>query len=121
MKRFMFLFLMIFGFTIVMTSCSHTNESTDALPEVSFSNDVLPVFQTGCAISGCHDQSTAKEGQIYTDYQNILRSVEPGNPDNSKSYKSMVNYFQTMPPDRPLSVEDRTKIRIWILQGAKNN
>ena len=121
MRKYLFLFLTIFGMAIIMTSCNHKNDNIDALPEVSFSNEVLPIFQTGCAISGCHDQSTAKEGEVYTNYENILSSVDPGNPDNSKSYKSMTNYFQTMPPDRPLSAEERTKVRVWILQGAKNN
>ncbi len=121
MKKYLFFFITVFGLTIFMSSCSHKNDTIDVLPEVSFSDEVLPIFQTSCAISGCHDQSTAKEGQVYTNYENILNSVKPGDPDNSKSYKAMTNYFETMPPDRPLSPEERTKVRVWILQGAKNN
>ncbi len=112
----------LFAFVFLLAiSCTHESQTLSDLPEVSFTNDVLPVFQTGCAISGCHDQSSAKEGEVYTNYENILSSIEPGHPENSKAYKSMTNYFQIMPPKTPLSVEDRTKIRVWILQGAKNN
>jgi len=120
-KIFFIVGIIYFFFVIVISSCSHESKITDNTPEISFSKEVLPIFQTGCAISGCHDEQTAKEDEIYTNYQNISSSVEPGNPENSKVYKAITNYFETMPPEKPLSSEDRAKIRLWILQGAKNN
>jgi len=114
------LFFIVLLISIFATSCKH-DSATDNLPEVSFSTDVLPIFQTGCAISGCHDEATGESGETYTNYQNISSSVDPGNPESSKVYKAMTNYFEMMPPKTPLSVEERTKVRVWILQGAKNN
>lgn len=105
----------------MFSTCSHESVILNDLPEVSFSKEILPVFQTGCAISGCHDEATAEKGKIYTNYQNILKSVEPEDPDNSKVYKVITSKYELMPPDKPLSIEDRMKIRTWILQGAKNN
>jgi ABC-type oligopeptide transport system substrate-binding subunit len=119
--KIIFIFGLVFIFTLFNSSCNHDLEIPSDVPEVSFSKEVLPIFQTGCAISGCHDENTAKDDEIYTNYQNIISSIDPGNPENSKSYKAMTNYFETMPPEKPLSSEDRTKIRVWILQGAKNN
>ncbi len=111
----------IFCPAVIFTSCKHDISNADQLPEISFSKDILPVFQTGCAISRCHDSQTAKGNKIYDSYDNIMRSVSPGNPDKSKAYTSMTNVFQPMPPDKPISEEDRVKIRLWILQGAKDN
>lgn len=115
------LFLIAFAFTVLATSCSHESVTTNELPIVSFSSEVLPILQTGCAISGCHDASSAESDKIYDNYQNIMHSIKPGDPEGSKAYKAMTNYYQIMPPKNPLSVEDRTKIRVWILQGALNN
>ncbi|HHH52286.1 MAG TPA: hypothetical protein ENK91_01385 [Bacteroidetes bacterium] len=111
----------IFSMILLFSSCKHDVSDIDQLPEMSFSQDILPVFQTGCAISGCHDAQTSKGGKIYDSYDNIMRSVTPGNPDKSKAYTAMINILQPMPPDKPIAEEDRVKIRLWILQGANNN
>ena len=117
----LFSFLSIFLLALFLSSCEHDSTGIENLPEMSFSKDVLPVFQTGCAISGCHDSQTAKESKVYDSYDNIIKDVEPGDPDRSKVYKIMLDPFQPMPPDKPIPEEDRIKIRLWILQGAKNN
>ena len=48
-------------------------------------------------------------------------TVIPYNPDESPLYKAIttVRGESKMPPDQPISQESRTKIRIWIEQGAK--
>ena len=106
---------------IFLSSCKHDATGIENLPEMSFSQDVLPVFQTGCAISGCHDQNTAKGDRIYDSYQNIIKDIAPENPEGSKAYKIMFDPFQPMPPKSVIPEPDRIKIRLWILQGAKDN
>ena len=117
------LFLLVISFFLIFAlySCSHDTTNIDNLPQMSFSQDILPVFQTNCAISGCHDQNTAKEGKIYDSYQNIIKSIKPGDPEGSKAYKAITDPFETMPPQNPLLVSEREKIRLWILQGAIDN
>jgi len=46
--------------------------------------------------------------------------VVPGKPEESPVYKAVITSFgeKRMPPDRPLSLENRTILRLWILQGA---
>ena len=114
-------FLSIIFLILILSSCEHNSTGIENLPEMSFSKDVLPVFQTGCAISGCHDQNTAEGDRVYDSYQNIIKDVEPGNPDGSKVYKIMFDPFQPMPPKSVIPEPDRIKIRLWILQGAKDN
>lgn len=102
-----------------LISCRHEDDIS-ALPEVCFESDVLPIFQNSCAISGCHDGS----GEFNLgSYNAIVEHVSPGNPQKSKVYTVLSNVWSVesmMPPDQPLSIENRAKIKIWIEQGAKN-
>ncbi len=104
-----------------VASCKHDSTGIENLPEMSFSKDILPVFQTGCAISGCHDAGSAVGDRVYDNYQNIMTDIEPGNPNGSKAYRILFDPFQPMPPKTTIPEPDRIKIRLWILQGAKNN
>lgn len=102
-----------------ITSCTHETKITD-MPEICFEGDVLPIFANSCAISGCHD-GTGESHQALDNYPDISHTVVPYNPDASRSYNAITATWgeNKMPPDRPLSLENRTIIRIWILQGAR--
>lgn len=104
---------------IFLHACKHESHLAD-IPEICFERDVLPVFQTSCGISGCHDASSG--GYDFTNYSGILSALEPGNPDKSAVYKSITEIWsnEMMPPSQPLSIENRILIRIWIEQGARN-
>ncbi|HYW95006.1 MAG TPA: c-type cytochrome domain-containing protein, partial [Bacteroidales bacterium] len=104
-------------------SCKHDPSGITGLPEICFESDVLPVFQTSCALSGCHDGRGGGESHyIFTDYQHIMEAVTPDKPESSPAYTALSAIWSEgmMPPDQPLSLDNRTKIRIWILQGAQN-
>ncbi len=113
------LFLLIF-FTAFswITSCKHTADITD-LPEVCFGRDVLPVFLNSCAITNCHDGQGESELVLLT-YTDIIRGVVPGKPDASRIYNAITATWgeNKMPPDQPLTLTNRTLIRLWIEQGA---
>lgn len=53
-------------------------------------------------------------------YSGIIEGIEPGDASKSKLYKIMTNTWspEMMPPDRPVSLQNRTKIKLWIEQGA---
>jgi hypothetical protein len=109
------LFISIFSW---VSSCTHEPDLSN-IPEVCFEKDVLPIFLNSCAISGCHD-GTGESDLRLTSYVPISHGVEPGKPNSSKIYKAITSTFgeNRMPPDRPLSIENRTLIRLWIEQGA---
>ena len=102
-----------------ITSCTHDAKIND-LPEVCFARDVLPIFQTSCAISGCHDGG-GHEAMALNSYATISRTVTPGKPDGSQAYSAITSTWgeNKMPPQQPLSLENRTIIRVWIEQGAR--
>ena len=40
---------------------------------ICFKRDILPIFNSNCAVSGCHNKTKAEEGYILDSYQNIVR------------------------------------------------
>lgn len=91
---------------------------------VCFEADILPIFQSNCAKSGCHDAETAQDGYIFDSYDNIVRKgIKPGNAEDSKVYKVMIETGDDrMPPDGypPLSKTQTDLVAQWINEGAQN-
>lgn len=125
---------------IISTSCKHEPDdhfvpdpidTTDIItchPDTSyFVNDVLPIFQSSCALSGCHDAATAQDGIILSSYNDIINSgeLEPGNASDSDIYEKITDSDpddrMPPPPLAPLNQEQIATIRDWINQGARNN
>ena len=110
------------------------NNGTDSLvaggcnPDtVYFQNDILPIFLNTCAISGCHDAATAREGLVLDNYSHIVNNgkLKKGKPNSSEMYRVM-NYSgeNRMPPKNSgvsLSQDQINMVYTWILQGAQNN
>jgi len=94
---------------------------------VYFQNTILPILVSNCAMSGCHDQESAREGIVLTDYMQIINtgSVERGNARHSSLYKAIsdLNADDVMPPSNygSLTSEEIDAIKKWIDQGAINN
>ena len=103
-------------------SCKQEPVYIEELDTVCFDSQVLPILQTSCAISGCHDAGSASEGFISTNYESITQAVNPGDANGSLLYQVItdINGESMMPPDGPLSKEQRMLIHIWIAQGALN-
>lgn len=93
---------------------------------VYFQNKVLPLLNSSCAMSGCHDAITYKEGINLTSFGAIVSTggVRAGYPGNSKLY-TVLNRTgsERMPPSpaAPFTQAQKDVIYKWILQGAKNN
>jgi hypothetical protein len=100
-----------------ITSCTH-NADISNLPEVCFKRDVQYIIGNNCAKSGCHNGSG--EAMPLTDYKEISNQVVAGNPDASPIYQAIIATWgeKKMPPDQPLTQDNRTIIRTWIEQGA---
>lgn len=103
-----------------------TSSSCDA-DTVYFVNDVLPIFASSCALSGCHDAVTAQDGVNLTDYFHILSTgdIEPRDPNGSKVYEVLFESGENMMPPASsgitLTPNQEEAIYTWILQGAQNN
>ncbi|MGE5317060.1 MAG: hypothetical protein ACM3ME_03625 [Chloroflexota bacterium] len=113
------LLLAVFG---VVNSCYHEPELSSDIPLVCFKTEVLPVIQSSCVMSGCHDGG---EEFFLGNYDAIVSKVTAGKPMASELHKAIAadhNSLQIMPPkpNEPLSRKQLDKISLWILQGAQN-
>lgn len=94
---------------------------------VYFQNTVLPLLQSSCATTGCHDEITHEHGIIMTTYEKIMQTVEikPFEPWDSKLYEVIEDDYQSdrmpPPPGPPFTQDQKDIIYNWILQGALNN
>ncbi|MDP2337680.1 MAG: c-type cytochrome domain-containing protein [Bacteroidota bacterium] len=113
---------MILGLVSVfflVDSCSHSGVPADQMPQICFTDQVLPIFQNSCGTSGCHNGNGGESNYVFTNYASIMQAITPGNASKSKAYQAMISTFQLMPPNNALSTNKRTLIRLWIEQGAK--
>jgi len=92
-----------------------------------FNNEVLPLLNSTCATTGCHDTETAKEGVILTNYNDVINTGEVRlyKPEESELYKVLVTAEsdEKMPPPGSLQLTQSQidLIYNWIKQGASNN
>lgn len=134
MKRILYLFLIC---NMLIMSCVHDSlyvpvEEEDVVivddecdPDlVYFVNDVLPIIQSNCAISGCHGGGSAQDGVELSSYENIIQHVNSGNAFDSDIYEAITDSdpdnIMPPPPNSPLTNEQIEIIRNWIDQGATN-
>lgn len=91
---------------------------------VCFESDILPIFQSNCAKSGCHDAATASDDYVFTSYNNIIaKGIRPGSAPNSKVYEVLTedgDDRMPKPPNDPLSATQISLIAQWINEGAQN-
>ena len=90
-----------------------------------FERDILPIFQSNCAKSGCHDVASRQDGFVFTSWETITaKKFEPGNPDETELYETITEdkVSKRMPkyPNPPLSAQQISMIRRWIEMGAPN-
>lgn len=155
MRILVILLSMALGLLLVQTSCKHdpilldddmlpvdtttvdpvdtttTIDTTDMgqpcdPAKIYFEKDILPVLQSNCAFSGCHDAASAEDGVILDSYENVIATadVEPFNLDDSEIFEVLIDTREEerMPPS-PTSRLPGDQIQLiatWILQGAEN-
>jgi len=90
---------------------------------VCFKTDVLPLFQTYCASTGCHDGTSRGEDESFalTNYSNIMHGIVPRQPNQSAYFTIITD--GTMPPRNApkLTSSQIATIQKWISQRALNN
>jgi len=92
-----------------------------------FQNEVLPLFVSNCAKSGCHDAATHEEGFIFNSYAGIMNSgeIQAGDPTEGDIMEVITetdpDKIMPPPPNDALTAAQINIIRNWISQGALNN
>ncbi|MCB9333487.1 MAG: hypothetical protein H6574_20705 [Lewinellaceae bacterium] len=118
-KRLYWWLIPLFG----LGALTCTREYIDDLQGVCFERDVLPIFQSNCTQSGCHNSQDRESGYDLSSYNGIMAGgITPGNYKASKIYKVLVAPLGRMPqsPFSRLTDEQITTIAVWIEDGALN-
>jgi len=90
-----------------------------------YDRDIQPILMSSCAVSGCHDATTHKEGIDFSSYAKAIGTISQGNPTRSKLYKAITANASSedfMPP-KPYSALSKTAIDTiysWIKRGGLN-
>ena len=62
--------------SVILNPVSKTDTSECDPNIVYFKQDVLPILQTNCAKSGCHNEESQKHGVILSSYESLMNTVE---------------------------------------------
>jgi len=102
-----------------------THEYIENINGVCFEQEVLPIFQANCALSGCHNTIDRQDGYDLSTYGGVLQAgITPDDYRSSKVYEVLVKPSGNaeMPPKPYTRLSDAqiTTIALWIEQGALN-
>ena len=127
MKRPVKLLILMVGIVIGLASCykdiirPELATDPDGPPQpVSFKNELAPLFNSSCALAGCHVTGGHKP-YLSADisFQQIVNGgfVNTDFPKESILYKMVNSEMAQYIP----STSDRQKVYDWIRNGAPNN
>jgi hypothetical protein len=92
--------------------------------DVTFSADILPIFNKDCSLSGCHvSGSQAPDLSSANAYTSLTTGnfVDPASAEDSELYRWMKG-LETLPmPPSGSNASNAAKVLAWIKQGAQNN
>jgi hypothetical protein len=119
-RKIAFLFLVLLG-AFLLHACEYEKVQPEPVTEtVSYSQDIQPIFNSSCALSGCHAGNVSPnltEGQSYDALMNG-GFVNLDAPNQSKIYTEMA-------PGGGMSAYTNANaantVLAWIQQGAPNN
>ena len=111
--------------SVIVSQCVKHKAAEVVVPceagSVYFANDIQPLLNSSCAMSGCHDIKTKAEGYDFSSYNGTMKSVTAGKPNSSELYEVIAR--KKMPP-RSYPAINESQLQLlnsWISQGAKNN
>jgi hypothetical protein len=126
MKKNLIYLVVVLLFATCLNACYYDELATfEGVPtNVSLKNDVQPIFDRDCNMSGCHDAGPAHAPSLVKEkaYQDLTSGgyVNTTDPESSVLYLSVNG--GGMPAGRaPLSENDKKLILGWITDGARNN
>lgn len=112
-----------FAVSVAFTGCAYDSEEVlypanfCDTTSVGYAEDILPIVQDNCALSGCHVAGGSGTGN-FTTYAALKAQVDNGRLLPSINQESNA---VAMPPDGRLSDCEITKITLWVQQGAPQN
>ncbi len=130
-----FALIIVTFLSVLFISCDDTltvaNVDEKPMPQkdISFSQDIYPIFQVKCAFTGCHAGSNPADGLDLSTWANVTANpyiVFPRYSENSVLVWVIEGRagVSPMPPvgyAKPVTSEQLRGIKTWIDEGALNN
>jgi hypothetical protein len=119
----------------IFTSCDDTltveNVDDKPMPDknISFSQNIYPIFQVKCAFSGCHASPNPADGIDLSTWANVTANpniVFPGEADLSRLVwaiegRAGISPMPVVGYSRPVTTKQLQGIKTWINEGALDN
>lgn len=111
---------------VIFVSCEYDTyiPSGEIPANVSYSSDILPIFNASCNTASCHATGGVPPDLSPENGYNYLlfgAQVDTSDAESSLLYQRMIDVKKPMPPEGLLSVYETNFVLGWIQQGAKNN
>ena len=126
MKKILIYLVVVLLIATCLNACYYDEVATfEGVPtNVSLKNDVQPIFDRDCNMSGCHDAGPSHDPSLVK--ENAYQALTSGGYVNTTDPENSVLYLSVngggMPAGRaPLSENDKKLILGWITDGARNN
>lgn len=114
--------------TIIFNGCYYDEvipkEDEEITGDISFSSDIIAIFNKDCNTSGCHNTGGQKPDLSPTQaYLSLTNGdyINSGNPEESSLYQWMKGNRATPMPVSGSVSEYNAKVLAWIKQGVQNN
>ncbi|GAB2614732.1 hypothetical protein [Belliella aquatica] len=111
---------------LILNGCYYDQNLPDTgenLGEISFSEDLMVIFNTSCNSTACHGGTSAPDLRLERAYNELINGnyINTSNPENSELIQWMQgNRGLAMPLSGPNATYN-AKVLAWIRQGALNN
>ncbi|KAF0238387.1 MAG: hypothetical protein FD181_1037 [Prolixibacteraceae bacterium] len=124
--------LIVFAATSLLNSCSYNfivpeevpviDPDDPNAPQVSFANDIIPIFVNNNNCSSCHNGNQAPDLRAENAFAaiNTSRYINTASPEESRIYKYCSPETTTHMRKKYNSAQ-AALVLAWIRQGAKNN
>ena len=106
-----------------LADCVSDNPVTPS-DDICFNTQILPIFVSNCAKSGCHDAVSHQHGYVFTSYAGVMEGIDDDDPLDSEIAEVISENDpddrMPPPPNPPLTNAQINLIYQWMLQGAQN-
>ena len=122
--KLLFQVIVMLSLGLFFTNCTRDQFESPQPENVSFKNDLIPLFNNSCNSIGCHNN-----GGIYPDlseenaYDEITGRglIDDEFPENSLLYRRMIDNETPMPIAGLLLEYQSQQVLVWIQEGHLNN
>jgi len=120
--------MLVLGAIFFLASCYKDKNVILNVPAitrtVTFSQDILPIFNKSCNMSGCHTSGGQTPNLSPSNAYNSLiigNYVDKNNAENSILYQKLTGKRGTPMPPTGINQDYNALVLAWIKQGANNN